>query len=344
MDPFVASAAINAGSSLLGGLFGSSSAKKAAKAQQQAAAAAQQEISRQYDTTRGDLAPWRQAGASALDRLQFLLGTGGSGSVSPAASQAQNALASAEAEYRALVNATPGYTREQITAMIGPRPRAGGEGSDPAERAKWDARAQALGARIDPAGAWSAPGTGGASPEAVAAARQRVEAARNALSGAQAQPYSPGAGYGSLLRPFSESDFFVDPGYQFRQQEGNRAIENSAAARGMQLSGAALKGLSRFNSGLAAQEYGAAFGRDAANKDRAYNYLSGQSAQGLGASSQTGAFGAQAAGSVADLMTQSGNAQAAGIVGSGNAWSNALSGAAGGVSDYLMLKQLLRKG
>lgn len=321
---FDAMTAIGVGGSLIGGLLGSSSAKKAAKAQQQAAEAAQKEISRQFDTTRSDLAPWRTAGASALDRLQFLLGTGGSGSVNPQVSSAQNALAQAESEYQQLLSASQYRPPEnRLDRMT----------SDPTGRASDERMADNL-ARQNKTAA------GGIDTGALDSARARVDAARNALAQAQGQPYSPGSEYGSLLRPFSLDDFQVDPGYLFRQQEGNRAIENSAAARGMQLSGANLKGLQRFNSGLASQEYGAAFGRDSANKDRAYNYLSGVSGTGLGAASQTGAFGASASGSIADLMTQAGNAQAAGAVGSGNA----LSGALDNMSSYLQLQQLLRKG
>ena len=39
-------------------------------------------------------------------------------------------------------------------------------------------------------------------------------------------------GYGSLARSFGQSDFEADPGYAFRQAEGMRALERSAAARG----------------------------------------------------------------------------------------------------------------
>ena len=47
------------------------------------------------------------------------------------------------------------------------------------------------------------------------------------------------------------SDFTRDPGYQFRQQEGQRGVENSAAARGGILSGGALKAISRYNQDFA---------------------------------------------------------------------------------------------
>jgi len=46
------------------------------------------------------------------------------------------------------------------------------------------------------------------------------------------------------------------PAYQFDQQEGRRAVDRSAAARGMDASGRTLKDLTRFGTGLADQTYG----------------------------------------------------------------------------------------
>jgi hypothetical protein len=54
---------------------------------------------------------------------------------------------------------------------------------------------------------------------------------------------------------FSDT-FEADPGYAFRQAEGQKALERGAAARGKMLSGEQFKALSDFNSGLASQEYG----------------------------------------------------------------------------------------
>jgi len=57
-----------AGSSLVSGIFGKSAAGQAASAQRQAAALQQQ----MYQTTRGDLAPFVQAGRGALPQLSAL--------------------------------------------------------------------------------------------------------------------------------------------------------------------------------------------------------------------------------------------------------------------------------
>jgi len=56
-------------------------------------------------------------------------------------------------------------------------------------------------------------------------------------------------------------DFQGDPGYQFRLAEGNKAINNAAAARGMGNSGRTLKELSRYGQDYASNEYGNAYNR-----------------------------------------------------------------------------------
>lgn len=52
-----------------------------------------------------------------------------------------------------------------------------------------------------------------------------------------------------------------DPGYQFRVKEGQRALENNAAAKGNLRSGATLKGLADYNQNAASQEYQNVFNR-----------------------------------------------------------------------------------
>lgn len=76
---------------------------------------------------------------------------------------------------------------------------------------------------------------------------------------------------GDLFRNFTMQDYQADPGYQFRLDQGNKALNNSAAARGGLLSGATLKAITDYNSGAASQEYGAAQGRFAGNQVLAQN-------------------------------------------------------------------------
>lgn len=68
----------------------------------------------------------------------------------------------------------------------------------------------------------------------------------------------------SMYGPEGERDYgqFRDsPGYQFALEEGQRAVDNSGAARGMNLSGAQLKALQRFGQGTADQGFNNWFNR-----------------------------------------------------------------------------------
>ncbi len=120
-------------------------------------------------------------------------------------------------------------------------------------------------------------------------------------------------GYGSAARDFSMADYQADPGYQFRQSEGEKAIQRAASAAGRSDSGRAYKDLMRFNQDAASQEYGRAFDRFQVNRSARLNPL--QSLMGAG---QT------AANTIGGYASQAGDARAAGTMGRANALSDAL--------------------
>jgi hypothetical protein len=85
-----------------------------------------------------------------------------------------------------------------------------------------------------------------------------------------ATPASPGAaGTGSPGYGVNVADY-LDPSMRFQMDEGMRALENSAAARGSLQSGGTLRDILRYSQGLASQDYGNAFGRAANVRD--FNY------------------------------------------------------------------------
>src|SRR2546423_6872332 len=59
---------------------------------------------------------------------------------------------------------------------------------------------------------------------------------------------------GDFNRDFTLKDFTKDPGYQFRMDQGQRALEASAAARGGLLSGGPLKAVGRHGPGYASNQ------------------------------------------------------------------------------------------
>jgi hypothetical protein len=132
------------------------------------------------------------------------------------------------------------------------------------------------------------------------------------------------AGYGSMAKAFGTDQFQQDPGYAFRQAEGMKALERSAAARGNLLSGSTLKGVQRFGQDLASQEYQNAFNRYQTERAAKLNPL--QSLMGSGQSSAnvlTGAAG-QMGQNEASNIYNAGQARASGYIGQANALNNAL--------------------
>jgi uncharacterized protein YukE len=78
----------------------------------------------------------------------------------------------------------------------------------------------------------------------------------------------------------------MDPSYAFREQQGMKALQQSAAARGGLLSGSTLKGIQNYSQGLASTEYGNAYNRFMQNRLAATQAL-----QSLGSSGMSAAQG-----------------------------------------------------
>ena len=68
----------------------------------------------------------------------------------------------------------------------------------------------------------------------------------------------------------TQEQAMADQGYQFRLAEGQRALENSAAAKGMLRSGNTWKDLMNYGQGAASQEYDKVYGRRRGEHGMAY--------------------------------------------------------------------------
>lgn len=114
----------------------------------------------------------------------------------------------------------------------------------------------------------------------------------------------------------SISTFEGSPGYEFRLSEGVKAIERSAAARGMLNSGATGKALIRYGQNLASEEYMNEFNRRAA-------------VAGLGqaATANTAGYGQAAANNISNAYLQAGDARASSYLTTGSAINNSLQNA-----------------
>lgn len=110
--------------------------------------------------------------------------------------------------------------------------------------------------------------------------------------------------------------------YKFALTQGQKAVQNAAAARGLGKAGAALKGAASFAKGLATDTYKTAFDMENINRTNAYNRLKALIDTGAGAAGAGGALGEKAAYNTGTALVGAGNAEAAAQNKIGNAISN----------------------
>lgn len=181
----------------------------------------------------------------------------------------------------------------------------------------------------------------------------------NTING-QEQPFIQ-AGYGAtntlsgMLQPggylnnqtaptFDANTVTNSPGYQFAQKQGLSQVANAEAPNVGALSGAALKALTNFSSGTAAQYYNdyfnqanTVFNQGQTQQNNIFSRLSGIAGLGQNAASNVGTSGTSLGIGAAQSTAAAGASSAAGTVGA----ANALSGAAGGASNGYALSSIL---
>ena len=137
------------------------------------------------------------------------------------------------------------------------------------------------------------------------------------------------AGIQALLK--DPSSITTMPDYQFGLDQGSKALQNSATARGMTHSGQQAKALERYGNDYAGTKLGESFNR-----------LASIAGIGQTATNQTGAMGQGYAGQMAGNITGMGNSSASGYIGQGNAWNNAFGGALNGISEQALIDAWLK--
>ena len=138
-----------------------------------------------------------------------------------------------------------------------------------------------------------------------------------------------GTGSGYLTQQYTPQDFAagIDPGYAFRLQQGQRALQGQQNQAGGLIGGNALAAMQDYTQGSASQEYGNAFNRFQTQRGNIYNTLASMAGLGQTSLGQTGQMAAQTAQGVGSAIAGAGQATAAGQIGVGNAL-------AGGLSQY----------
>lgn len=142
-----------------------------------------------------------------------------------------------------------------------------------------------------------------------------------------------------------------DPGFQFRLQQGEDALQNSAAARGGLLSGGTAKAMERYAQDYSSNEYQNVYNRSLTDYQQAYNQFQQTQANQFNRLAAIAGVGQTSAGQLNSTAGAAGNnvssillgtgaqigqdvqnaaaARASGYVGAANAYSNMFSGLGG---------------
>lgn len=182
--------------------------------------------------------------------------------------------------------------------------------------------------------------------QAGASAADQLKAANTAGWGLEGQPNYLSMAQAAMPGQMTQAELEATPGYKFNLSQGLQATQNAAAAKGLGVSGAALKGAATFATGLADSTYQNQFSNamnrakqfldlntsQQGNIQNAYSRLSGTASIGANAGAQTGSQGVTAANASGNYLTQAGNANAAGSTGIGNALTGGINS---GISNYL---------
>jgi hypothetical protein len=140
----------------------------------------------------------------------------------------------------------------------------------------------------------------------------------------------------------TEAGLEQTPGYQFTLQQGLKSTQNAAAAQGLGVSGAALKGAASYATGLADSTYGSqltnaintyntqlngwqqGFTDYWSNQTNRYNQLYNIASLGANSAAGQGTSNTQGAANTGNALQTAGQASAAGTQGAANTLSNAL--------------------
>lgn len=309
-------AAIAAAGAIGGGALGSSGAKSASKAEQKGL---QQQLALQqwmYQNGVQMNEPWRATGQSALNNLAKLYGHSYYDYQAPDFAGAPGVGGGGGSSGSKNFFAQPQFGKYTVMGHL-----FGGGSSQPQGTisAKQVVSMLKQGMSVDQIGKIGQlvihkPGSATKRLTKAGLSGDQIAGLLNPQLGAQEDfesGYHEGTGQADM------SVFTNSPDYQFRRDEGTRDIGNSFAARGGAFSGNALRGLNDFNSGLASQEFGNYFNRQAALAGIGQTATNNANTLGMNFANQGG-----------NALANMGDARASGIANQANIWGNALGGAA----------------
>lgn len=295
----VAAAAVGVAGSAYSSNQAAGASADASKAAQEGNLLAMLEAQRQEKKADAKAKPYEQSGLGALDQLNYLMGLGDPTKLTKTANNFDDAafIANRKAEYDKGIMAQYGKKNPAKAAALIAQADKDRAVKFAKQGSAYEAFQKALGNKniTDSSAFW----------------KKRDQTTPTG----EGQPDS----YGQLQQRFNNALFEKDPGYQFRMDEGARAVDSSAAARGGLLSGAALKAMQRYGQGFASNEYDNAYNRFTNDQGNRYNRLASMAGQGQVQVGNSAARGSQFASDMARGFTGIGEAKGAGAIGASNA-------------------------
>lgn len=147
----------------------------------------------------------------------------------------------------------------------------------------------------------------------------------------------------SFQQPFTAADFQEDPGYQFQLQQGQQALQRSAAAQGGLMGGGTMKALANYSQGMANSDYQQAYSNYMNNQNTAFNRLASIAGTGQTATAGVNQAGQTAAGNIGANTMGAANATGAASIAGANAWSGALGSTGNSINNGLLNGQILSR-
>ena len=314
--PFGAAIGAGLGGSIGGSMDAAEAAKDAARAQQRAAQAAIEEQRAAREQIQAQLAPFVGAGGAAQSQLLELLGI---------RDPAQTAA------YQQALAFKPQFGEKERAMIIqaGASGRGRGSFANKFEQVKTSKEQEAAQLRYQQA----------------LAERDQIAANQQAIQ--QYEAFQPSERFGMLTRDVTQGLPSVMPGnieqdtlFQSLKRQAISGIEGSAAARGKLMSGTTPQAIAEQVQNLGLQRAGQIqamnlaargqlVGERTAEQERRYQQLFGLVGTGQASAAQQAANIQGSTSNIGDLLTQSANARAAGLVGAANAQSQMYQGLLG---------------